>query len=220
MTTLPRRFRHRFTYANVAATLALFLVVSGGSAYAATQLAPNSVGSAQLKKGSVTKAKLAKGFTVTGATGAKGDAGAAGAVGAKGEVGATGATGETGAVGATGAKGDTGVTGTKGDTGTAGSPGLAGLEVVSATTAEDSISYKQAVATCPVGKKAISGGSTYAASAAPAPLAVAESGPTVSGSRAPDGATPDGWIVAMNEESTFAGTWILTVKVVCATVAP
>jgi hypothetical protein len=43
-----RAVRQRLTYANVIATLALFLVL-GGAAYAATQLPRNSVGTAQLK---------------------------------------------------------------------------------------------------------------------------------------------------------------------------
>ena len=60
------RLRPRFTYANVVATIALFLVLSGGAAYAATQLAKNSVGSKQLKKNSVTGAKIKHG-TITGA---------------------------------------------------------------------------------------------------------------------------------------------------------
>jgi hypothetical protein len=60
------RLRPRLTYANVVATLALFLVLTGGAAYAATRLAKNSVGSRQLKKNSVTGAKIKDG-TITGA---------------------------------------------------------------------------------------------------------------------------------------------------------
>jgi hypothetical protein len=60
------RLRPRLTYANVVATLALFLVLTGGAAYAATRLAKNSVGSKQLKKNSVTGAKIKDG-TITGA---------------------------------------------------------------------------------------------------------------------------------------------------------
>lgn len=39
-----KRIRPRLSYANVISTLALFLVVAGGSALAATQLAKNSAG--------------------------------------------------------------------------------------------------------------------------------------------------------------------------------
>jgi hypothetical protein len=51
--------RERITYANVVATLALFLALCSG-AVAASQLAKNSVGSRQLKKNSVTSVKIKK----------------------------------------------------------------------------------------------------------------------------------------------------------------
>ena len=53
-----RALTRRLTYANVMATLALFVAL-GGSAYAATRLKKNSVGTRQLKNGAVTEAKLA-----------------------------------------------------------------------------------------------------------------------------------------------------------------
>jgi hypothetical protein len=49
--------RKRVTYANVVATLALFIVLGGG-AYAASKLPKNSVGSRQIKKNSITSAKV------------------------------------------------------------------------------------------------------------------------------------------------------------------
>ena len=54
------QIRKRLTYANVVASLALFLVIAGGSAFAASQLAKNSVGSKQIKKNAVTTAKIKK----------------------------------------------------------------------------------------------------------------------------------------------------------------
>ncbi len=54
-----KRLTDRLTYANVISTLALFLVLSGGAAYAAS-LGKNSVGTKQLKKNSVTAAKISK----------------------------------------------------------------------------------------------------------------------------------------------------------------
>src|SRR4051812_43848497 len=51
------KFRERISYANVVATLALFLAI-GGVGYAATKLPKNSVGSKQLKKNSVRTAKI------------------------------------------------------------------------------------------------------------------------------------------------------------------
>jgi hypothetical protein len=61
-----KRLRGHLTYANVVATLALFIAVGGGAAFAATKLAKNSVGSAQLKKNAVVTAKI-KNKAVTGA---------------------------------------------------------------------------------------------------------------------------------------------------------
>lgn len=49
------------SYANVVATLALFLVVAGGTAFAATNLAQNSVGTPQLKSSAVSTSKLKDG---------------------------------------------------------------------------------------------------------------------------------------------------------------
>ncbi len=51
----------RLTYANVMSSIAVFLVVAGGSALAATQLGKNSVGSKQLQKNAVTAAKIKNG---------------------------------------------------------------------------------------------------------------------------------------------------------------
>jgi hypothetical protein len=55
----------KLTYSNVISTLCLFLVLGGGTAFAATQLGKNSVGAKQLKKNAVTAAKLKDG-AVTG----------------------------------------------------------------------------------------------------------------------------------------------------------
>jgi hypothetical protein len=57
--------RSRLTYANVISTLALFLVLGGGAAVAATELKPNSVGTAQLKAQTVTGAKIRSGAVVS-----------------------------------------------------------------------------------------------------------------------------------------------------------
>jgi hypothetical protein len=58
---MGERLRLRLTYANVIATLSLFLALGGGAAYAATQLSRNSVGTKQLKKDAVTSAKVKDG---------------------------------------------------------------------------------------------------------------------------------------------------------------
>jgi hypothetical protein len=51
--------RLRLSYANVMVTLLAFVVLGGGVAYAATRIAKNSVGSAQLRPNSVTNGKIA-----------------------------------------------------------------------------------------------------------------------------------------------------------------
>jgi hypothetical protein len=56
-----KRLRSNFTYANVISTLCLFLLLGGGAALAATQLAKNSIGSRQLEKNAVTTAKIKNG---------------------------------------------------------------------------------------------------------------------------------------------------------------
>jgi hypothetical protein len=55
-----RRLRDNLTYANVTSTLALFIALSAGSAFAASQLAPKSVGARQLRPGAVTADKIRK----------------------------------------------------------------------------------------------------------------------------------------------------------------
>lgn len=58
--------RKRLTYANVMSSIAVFLVLGGATAIAATHLGKNSVGTKQLKNNSVTTKKIKKN-AVTGA---------------------------------------------------------------------------------------------------------------------------------------------------------
>ena len=60
------RLRPRLTYANMIATLALFLALGGGAAYAASTLGKNTVGAKQLKKNAVTGAKVKDGSLSAG----------------------------------------------------------------------------------------------------------------------------------------------------------
>jgi hypothetical protein len=61
-----KRLSGKLTYSNVISTVCLFLLVGGGTAFAANQLAKNSVGSKQIKKNAITTAKI-KNDAVTGA---------------------------------------------------------------------------------------------------------------------------------------------------------
>jgi hypothetical protein len=52
--------RPKLTYANVVATLALFIAIGGAGAFATSRLGKNSVGARQLKRNAVTTAKIKK----------------------------------------------------------------------------------------------------------------------------------------------------------------
>jgi hypothetical protein len=88
---MKRRMLGRLSYANVMATIAVFISLGGG-AYAATQLPRHSVGTRALKNGAVTPAKLSERARHVRR-------------GRRGARGATGSTGPTGPAGATGAAG-------------------------------------------------------------------------------------------------------------------
>ncbi len=90
--------RGRLTYANVMSSIAVFLVVAGGTAFAAAELGKNTVGTKQLKKEAVSLAKInsAAKKALKGATGPAGPAGAKGDKGEKGERGEKGDKGDRG----------------------------------------------------------------------------------------------------------------------------
>ena len=90
------KLRSHLTYANVMATIAVFVALGGG-AYAAIKLPANSVGTKQIKKKAVTPAKVAPATTrlfkgQKGDPGSKGDTGATGQSGTNGQQGASGAS--------------------------------------------------------------------------------------------------------------------------------
>jgi hypothetical protein len=127
------RIGSRLTYANVVATLALFIALGGG-AYAAVKLPANSVNTKQIKDRAVTKAKLAPGVALSGL---KGD------------------TGPQGLKGDTGPQGDPGV---KGDTGT---PGATKITARYGQTSNQTVAaggVETAVASCNPGEVAVGGG--------------------------------------------------------------
>jgi hypothetical protein len=106
--------RKRLTYANVMSSIAVFLVVAGGTAFAASQLGKESVGTKQLKKEAVSLAKI----------------NAAAKTSLKGATGPAGPAGPTGPKGAEGAKGAPGLQGLKGEPGEKGASGTANIHVV------------------------------------------------------------------------------------------
>jgi len=141
--------RPKLSYANVTATLAVFLSL-GGVSYAAVELPRNSVGTPQLRDGAVDSAKIKDGALQYEDFGfGETPAGLEGPRGPKGERGARGPKGAKGAAGATGA------------TGAAGAPGATDVRVRTATSAITAQNIPAtAVAQCQTGERAVGGGVT------------------------------------------------------------
>jgi Collagen triple helix repeat (20 copies) len=125
-----KTLRSKLTYANVMVTVLAFCVLGGGTAFAATQLPGNSVGTKQLKKGAVTPGKLSEASRST-LTGPSGPTGGQGPVGKEGPQGPIGATGKEGPIGHEGSPGD------EGPPGGEGPPGPEGPQGPGAVTIED-----------------------------------------------------------------------------------
>jgi Collagen triple helix repeat (20 copies) len=158
----------RLSYANVTATVAVFIAL-GGSSYAAvtitgSQIQNNTVTTKDLRNNSVHGKDIRRG-TITSsdvrdysllARDFKAGQLPPGPRGEPGPVGAAGPEGARGADGPQGAQGDPGPAGPQGP---AGVSGVSGLERVVAGSANNSDSPKSAVATCPAGKKVLGTGS-------------------------------------------------------------
>jgi hypothetical protein len=129
--------------ATVIAVIALFFAL-GGTGYAVTKLPRNSVGSDQVRDGSLQRRDFRTNLLLRGAQGP------AGQQGPKGDTGAAGPTGAPGPVGA------------KGDAGEQGSQGPAGAVAFSEAYSEHvvvragEVRYAQAV--CPAGRRVVGGG--------------------------------------------------------------
>jgi len=179
----------RPTPALVVSCLALAISL-GGTGYAALKLPAGSVGTAQLKKNAVTSPKV-RNASLLAADFKPGQLPA----------------GPTGSAGPQGEKGDKGDKGDKGET---GPPGTSGLVRVLAASATDSSSAKNAIATCPAGKKTVGGGAYISIAAT--------GGPALITSRP----TPDltQWTAVAIETAAFAGGWRLEAYALCGSVAP
>jgi hypothetical protein len=185
-----RALSRRFTYANVVATLALFVALGGG-AYAATQLKKNSVGTRQLKNGAVTALKLATTAqaTLRGAPGPRGEAGP------KGEAGAAGAPGAAGVEGAPGHEGPS---------------GLAKVFLQERSYAGDNVPAESNAlmkVNCPTGSQAIGGGGEVQGGFTPF-----ISKPVPSG----QGTVPTGWEISFYNPHAYQAGWGGGVWAICA----
>lgn len=194
--------RPKLTYANVVASIALFVAL-GGTSFALTlgkdsvkskNIAREAVRTSDLAKGAVNSAKVKDGSLLAGDFKA-------------GQLPA-GPTGPKGAKGATGPKGSQGI------------PGLSGLERKAALSADNSESPKSAVATCAAGKQAISGGYDISGGKNPneKPGGLANVLVDVEIPSTPSPGSTGSYFVEAWEEEATAETWNITVYVLCADV--
>jgi hypothetical protein len=175
------------------AAAALFFALAGTS-YATGALAPNSVGTKQLRDGAVTTAKIQH-DTLAQLRGAKGDPGPQGAKGDPGPQ---------------GAKGDTGPQGAKGDTGPQGPKGEPGATNVTVKTQSEQIANNLAMdqaVDCPAGFVATGGGG-HVGTGGGGGLVISRSEPHVVGGKSV------GWDVIA--ENTSGNATQFTTSVVCA----
>jgi hypothetical protein len=143
---MARLIRPRLSYANVMATIAVFVAL-GGTGYAAVKLPKNSVGTAQIKTSGVASSEVKNG--------------ALKAIDFKAGELPTGATGPQGPQGPQGLKGDKGEPGTNGTNGTNGAPGTVGAATTAFFQAPADLGAGANMSYgvfCPAGKQAIGGG--------------------------------------------------------------
>jgi hypothetical protein len=200
-------------YANITATLALFVAL-GGTSYAAVtitgadiqdasirsaDLARGAVTSAKVRNGSLTVKDFASGQLWPGATGARG---AIGPEGPAGGAGARGAHGERG-------EGAPGPPGPKGDRGSPGADGLTSL-TIRATRAINDDQHGTLKIECLDGERAVSG-STGLDGNSHHDVVLRNPGgePT-----AAVGAVPTGWRVDWTNDSGFVAS--IRLSVICA----
>ena len=105
-------------------------------------------------------------------------------------------------------RGPAGPQGPVGPQGAAGAPGVSGRELRAATSTNDSSAFKTASATCPTGKQMLGGGVAITPTSASVPVAITTS--YFNGTA---------WVGSARETSPFAGSWVLNVIAICATVS-
>jgi len=127
----------------------------------------------------------------------------------EGVPGPQGPQGDTGPAGPQGPQGDTGPQGVAGPTGPQGEPGVSGLELVTASSSNDSTNWKSINATCPAGKKVIGGGASLLGQHLQL-VALAFSSPF---------SDLGGWSAAANEMNPTENNWQVVAKAICANVA-
>ena len=107
-----------------------------------------------------------------------------------------------------GPPGPQGPQGAVGPQGPIGAPGVSGRQIASATSSNDSATFKSASATCPAGKQMLGGGAAITPAGASVPVALTSS--YFNGTA---------WVGSARETSAFSGSWIVNVVAICATVS-
>lgn len=178
------RIRSRLTYANVMATLALFIALSGSS-YAAVKLSRNSVGAREIAANSVRRSEVAR-----NAVGSEEVVNGSLRIRDFGSI-PTGPKGEKGAPGPRGERGPQGDRGPQGPRGPSGGTNLA----VRLGPSQDVPSPGEATlqAFCQAGEQAIAGGASFTPPEDTnfAQIASSYPGPAV------EGASPLSWTVGV-----------------------
>jgi hypothetical protein len=185
--------RRRLTFANVTASLSLFIAL-GGVSWAAVTLPPGSVGTRQLQTSAVTTEKVRDGSLLARDfkrgelhAGPVGPVGPTGPIGPAGPMGATGDQGAPGPAGPQGATGPPGLTGPAGPAGAVGAPGprgISGWVLVQRETdvpGDPNHTANEVETDCPAGTKVLGGGVTAGAGGDRRQLHIYFSGPTTAG---------------------------------------
>jgi hypothetical protein len=193
---MVRSIRCRLTYANVVATVALFVAL-GGTSYAALTVTGRNVKDSSLTGRDIRNSSITTADVKNGSLLARDFA--AGQLPA-------GPRGTPGTQGAAGPKGDTGA---KGDPGPKGEPGLTELFEAHARSAGGSSDEQYALALCPQGTVAIGGG--YEIIGAPLTFMVYMDTTAMASSF-----QREGWIVRAVETTPVEHSWQIAAWASCA----
>ena len=156
----PHAIARRPSVAEALALLALFFSL-GGTGYAVTQIPRDSVGTIQVRDGSLLRRDLSNPALLRGPQGPVGVAGRIGPAGAAGPAGPAGPQGPKGEAGPQGPAGEKGATGAQGPAGPQGVAGSAGItEAYSAHVTVPAGAFRFTEAVCPAGKRVLGGGYT------------------------------------------------------------
>jgi hypothetical protein len=215
-----RRRISRPSPALVISLVALFVAL-GGTGYAATQLAKNSVGAKQLRKGAVSSAKVKNSSLLLNDFRTSERSKLRGSPGARGISGARGATGVRGLQGPQGVQGTQGV---QGDPGPEGPTGVEQVVVRSTTlvfTAASGPNGQQLSddVQCQTGESVVGGGTDIfpvsAVSDQPNVIVNSSRPADASGATVANGEEPTGWFGSARRNSNTGGHTV-AIYVLCA----